>query len=33
MEYPSHGELFDYIVMKKRLLEEEASIFFVQIIN
>jgi serine/threonine protein kinase len=33
MEYPSQGELFEYIVKKKRLSELEASVFFVQIIN
>ena len=33
MEYCSKGELFDYIVNHKRLSEEEASIFFYQLIN
>ena len=33
MEYCKLGELFDYIVKKKRLSEEEASIFFYQLIN
>ena len=33
MEYCKLGELFDYIVKKKRLDEEEASIFFYQLIN
>ena len=33
MEYCKGGELFDYIVKKKRLLEKEACIFFQQIIN
>lgn len=33
MEYASGGELFNYIVNKKRLEEAEASFFFVQIIN
>ncbi len=32
MEYCNKGELFDYIVSHKRL-EEEASIFFYQLIN
>jgi 5'-AMP-activated protein kinase catalytic alpha subunit len=31
-EYASGGELFDYIVKKQRLKEEEASKFFQQII-
>ena len=33
MEYCQKGELFDYIVDKKKLSEEEASIFFYQLIN
>ena len=33
MEYCKGGELFDYIVKKKRLLEKEACVFFQQIIN
>jgi 5'-AMP-activated protein kinase catalytic alpha subunit len=33
MEYCQKGELFDYIVAKKRLSEDEASIFFYQLIN
>jgi serine/threonine-protein kinase HSL1 (negative regulator of Swe1 kinase) len=33
MEYANGGELFSYIVSKKRLCSEEASFFFVQIIN
>ena len=33
MEYCKGGELFDFIVKKKRLTEEEACIFFHQIIN
>ena len=33
MEYCKHGELFDYIVKNERLTEEEASIFFYQLIN
>jgi serine/threonine protein kinase len=33
MEYASEGELFNYIVKKRRLDESEASFFFVQIIN
>ena len=33
MEYCKKGELFDYIVKNKRLSENEASIFFYQIIN
>ena len=33
MEYCKGGELFDYIVKKKRLKEQEACIFFQQIIN
>ena len=33
MEYCNKGELFDYIVSHKRLEEEEASIFFYQLIN
>ena len=33
MEYCSKGELFDYIVAKKKLSEEESSIFFYQLIN
>ena len=33
MEYCKLGELFDYIVKKKRLDEEEASVFFYQLIN
>ena len=33
MEYCKLGELFDYIVKKKRLDEEEASAFFYQLIN
>ena len=33
MEYCQKGELFDYIVSKKKLSEDEASIFFYQLIN
>ena len=33
MEFCEKGELFDYIVEKERLIPEEASIFFYQIIN
>ena len=33
MEYCQKGELFDYIVDKKKLSEEEASIFFYQLVN
>ena len=33
MEYCKLGELFDYIVKKKRLSEEESAVFFYQIIN
>ena len=33
MEYCEGGELFNYIVKKKRLSEEEASFFYYQIIN
>ena len=33
MEYCKHGELFDYIVKNERLSEEEASVFFYQLIN
>ena len=33
MEYCKLGELFDYIVKKKRLSENEASVFFYQLIN
>ena len=33
MEYCSKGELFDYIVSKKKLSKEESSIFFYQLIN
>ncbi len=33
MEYCKGGELFDYIVQKRRLTEKEACIFFHQIIN
>ena len=33
MEYCKRGELFDYIVNHKRIKEEEASIFFYQLIN
>ena len=33
MEYCEGGELFNYIVKKKRLSEEEASYFFFQLIN
>ena len=33
MEYCSKGELFDYIVSKKKLSKDEASIFFYQLIN
>ena len=33
MEYCKRGELFDYIVNHKRINEEEASIFFYQLIN
>ena len=33
MEYCKLGELFDYIVKKKRLSEEEGSVFFYQLIN
>ena len=32
-EYCKNGELFDYIVKKEKLSEEEASIFFYQLIN
>ena len=32
MEYVSEGELFDHIVRKKRLKEQEACGFFQQII-
>ena len=33
MEYCKLGELFDYIVKKKKLSEEESSVFFYQLIN
>ena len=33
MDYCSNGELFDYIVKKTKLTEEETSFFFYQIIN
>ncbi len=33
MEYASGGELFNYIVNKRRLDDMEASFFFVQIIH
>ena len=33
MEYCENGELFDYIVKKHQLTENEASIFFYQLIN
>ena len=33
MEYCKHGELFDYIVKNEKLSEEEASVFFYQLIN
>ena len=33
MEYTAGGELFNYIVNKKRLDDDEASYFFAQIIN
>lgn len=33
MEYCEKGELFDYIVQKRRLSEEEASNYFYQLIN
>ena len=33
MEYCKNGELFDYIVKRKKLSEKEACIFFQQIIN
>ena len=33
MEYCKHGELFDYIVKNEKLTEEEASVFFYQLIN
>ena len=33
MEYCKQGELFDYIVKNEKLSEEEASIFFYQLIN
>ena len=33
MEYCKKGELFDYIVDKERLTEDEAAIFFYQLIN
>ena len=33
MEYASNGELFNYILNKKRLTENEACKFFQQIIN
>ena len=33
MEYCQKGELFDYIVSNKKLSEDEASIFFYQLIN
>ena len=33
MEYASGGELFDYIVKRKRLQEEEACKFIQQIIS
>jgi serine/threonine protein kinase len=33
MEYAKGGELFNYIVNKKRLDDKESSFFFTQIIN
>lgn len=33
MEYASGGELFDYIVKRKRLQEEEGSRFYQQIVS
>ena len=33
MEYCKRGELFDYIVKNKKIKEDEASIFFYQLIN
>ena len=33
MEYCNRGELFDYIVSHQRLYEDEASVFFYQLIN
>lgn len=33
MEYVTAGELFNYIVSKKKLQENEAAFFFAQIIN
>jgi 5'-AMP-activated protein kinase catalytic alpha subunit len=33
MEYANGGELFEYIVKRKRLQEEEASRFFQQIVS
>ena len=33
MEYCKKGELFDYIAEHQRLKEEEASLFFYQLIN
>ena len=33
MEFCPEGELFNYIVKKKRLVEEESAFFFYQIIN
>lgn len=33
MEYASGGELFDYIVKRKRLKENEACKFFQQIVS
>ena len=33
MEYASGGELFNYIVNKRRLDDMETSFFYVQIIN
>lgn len=33
MEYAKYGEFFNYIVEKNRLDEEEASMFYVQILN
>ncbi len=33
MEYVEHGELFDYIVAKKRVKEREARSFFRQVLS
>jgi hypothetical protein len=33
MEYSEKGELFDYIVEKGRLMEDEARLFFQQIVS